>query len=588
MGLMQKAIETYDAMEHLAGVEIEGRETLAPIGHLITGAKIEITIDRNGAFIQARAVDMKIVIPVTEKSSGRTSKPEAHPLCEQLGYMLPGTEKYSLYLKGLEAWAGSEFTNPKINAILQYVKTGTIAEDLAKADLIKYDEKGKLKNEKDMICWIVHGLGEKSGPVWNDLELQKEFQKYYEKTQDKNETVTCMLTGVQTAEAGQHLKGVFSFNGNAKIISANDKANFTYLGRFMTDQEALTVGYEASQKAHNALKWLISNQGTVRGGRAFLCWNPHGRQTGNPMNPLCQFSADQKPSPTEYRDQLRKAIDGYKAALPDGEEVIIASFDAATTGRLAIAYYAELQGSDFIERLALWDGTCCWFDRNYGTSSPALNRIIERAFGVQRGNDENAKIEIDDKNYATQLEGLLSCKLNKELFPTGILRSIVAKAENLQIYNRKNRRDLLFTACAVIRKYYIDHYKEEIGMALEPGRHDRSYQFGRLLAVMEKIERDTFDAGEEREPNAMRLQSIFVQRPAYATKIIMDQLKNGYYPRLRSGQRVYYDRLIGDIMEEIDSFGAEAYNRPLTETYLPGYYLQKNALYTKKEEKGEN
>ena len=125
-------------------------------------------------------------------------------------------------------------------------------------------------------------------------------------------------------------------------------------------------------------------------------------------------------------------------------------------------------------------------------------------------------------------------------------------------------------------------------MALEPGRHDRSYQFGRLLAVMEKIERDTFDAGEEREPNAMRLQSIFVQRPAYATKIIMDQLKNGYYPRLRSGQRVYYDRLIGDIMEEIDSFGAEAYNRPLTETYLPGYYLQKNALYTKKEEKGEN
>ena len=50
-------------------------------------------------------------------------------------------------------------------------------------------------------------------------------------------------------------------------------------------------------------------------------------------------------------------------------------------------------------------------------------------------------------------------------------------------------------------------------MALEPEKKDRSYQFGRLLAVMEKAERDTYDSGEGREPNAIRLQSIFCQRP---------------------------------------------------------------------------
>ncbi len=120
-------------------------------------------------------------------------------------------------------------------------------------------------------------------------------------------------------------------------------------------------------------------------------------------------------------------------------------------------------------------------------------------------------------------------------------------------------------------------------MALEPTRRDRSYQFGRLLAVLEKIEADTYDKSETRETNAMRMQSVFVRRPGYATKIIMDQLKNGYYPRLKPGQRVFYDRLIGEIIEQLSLFPEEEYNKSLSETYLPGYYLQKNALYTKKE-----
>jgi CRISPR-associated protein Csd1 len=119
-------------------------------------------------------------------------------------------------------------------------------------------------------------------------------------------------------------------------------------------------------------------------------------------------------------------------------------------------------------------------------------------------------------------------------------------------------------------------------MALEPERKDRSYQWGRMLAVMEKIELDTYDSSEARETNAIRMQSIFVQRPGYAARVIMDQLKSAYYPRLPKGARIYYDRMIGEIMEQLSSYPPEIYNKPLTEMYLPGYYLQKNAFYTKK------
>ena len=122
-------------------------------------------------------------------------------------------------------------------------------------------------------------------------------------------------------------------------------------------------------------------------------------------------------------------------------------------------------------------------------------------------------------------------------------------------------------------------------MALEPERKDRSYQWGRLLAVMEKIERDTYDPDEKREPNAIRMQSVFVKRPGYAFMVIMEQLKNAYYPRLHVGLRTKYERLISEIMEQLHLSleDSEDYGKPLTESYLPGYYLQKSALYTKKE-----
>lgn len=188
---------------------------------------------------------------------------------------------------------------------------------------------------------------------------------------------------------------------------------------------------------------------------------------------------------------------------------------------------------------------------------------------------------MDDKIIAPQMQRLLSCRIDQAAFPLDIMQAIVTRAENMQNYSPFNRDTLLFTACAVIQKYYIDHQKEAFDLALEPERKDRSYQWGRILAVLEKIERDTYDNGEKREPNAIRMQAVFVRRPAYAFRVVMEQMKQAYYPRLSVGTRIYYDRLIGEIMEQLSQDVCN-YEKPLTESYLLGYYLQKSALYTRK------
>ena len=580
MGLFQKAIETYDAMESLAGKSIVDKETLAPIGHMITTASIEITVDADGNFVRAQKIDKKIPIPCTEESAGRSSAPAAHPLCDNLTYVGEIDEnKHNVYLEEVCAWTESEYGNPKLDVIYKYLLRNHVLTDLKKAEVIELDDKGKLKEEKALVTWRVEGLGAESGAVYEDQQLMHDFFEFYMQKRNPKKGL-CMASGEEDCLAVQHLKGVSNFSGNAKLISSNDTSNFTYRGRFLNSDEALTVGYVSSQKAHNALKWLLSNYGIGLGDRRLVAWNPKGKEIPKVNLPLLEIS-NNKVVPSDYKEQLKKVLNGYKETLPSNDSVVIAAFEAATSGRLSVTYYNELQGSDFLDRLYDWDMTCCWYDNRWGTGSPLLFQIISFAFGTQR---ENGKVECDNKILSQQMQRLISCRVDRTLFPRDILRNLIIKSSNIRIYSKENADKLLFTTCAVIKKCKHDYLKEEWEMALDETSADRSYLFGRLLAVLEMIEKKAI-GDEERETNAIRIQAFFCQRPLTAFSQIMTNLKTSYYPRLGSGIKVYYEKLIGEIMDKISLSPEDEIDKPLAETYLLGYYLQKNAFYTKKETK---
>ena len=596
MGLFQKAVETYDNMKSLAGVESEERKAaLAPIGFITTGVQIEITVTEDGEFRGAEQIfdisedskgksqksEKKIIIPATQKSAGRSStsaKTSPHPLCDKLMFMCPeNKESYEAYLEQLQDWCDSEFACPKIKAILKYVKKGTIPADIASV--------GKVKDD-DFVCWRVLSTDcAEPEEVWKSPSVIDSYANYCQsKTDTSSERALCYVSGEITTPAQLHLKGVVSFAGNAKLISSNDATNFTYKGRFSGDSEALTVGFISSQKAHNALKWVVSNDGFRYGNRMFVCWNPKGKKTKNPFASLFpDFSeAEENPTPTNYREILAKTVLGYKNNFKPEDETVTAVFEAASKGRLSVCYYSEMKAEDFLERLRFWDETTAWLHRTFGVTSPNLRNIADAAYGVPRTIGENQTVETDEKVLAIAMQRLLLCRLEKAPFPADIMRSAVQKCSSLQLYDKLNREKQLFTTCAIIKKYIYDRFKEEWNMALEPEKKNRSYQFGRLLAVLEKAERRAFDNSEKREPNAIRMWSLFVKRPMYATTVIIEQLKNAYYPRLEPGKRGYYDKLIGGIMRVISEFPENEIGKPLGEEYLMGYYLQKDALCQKK------
>lgn len=601
MGLLQMAYETYDKAEKDYVGKIRGdiREPLAPVSHAVTSAGVEITVDQKGCFVHADIVDKdnaKTVIPVTEESVGRTSAPCAHPLCEQIGYLdQRNSEKYKLYINQLKEWMESPYTHPMLKPIYAYVSGGSIIDDLLRSACVKPgDKEGTVKDEKVLVRWRIIGIGDESGECWTNRTLQKAFSAWYMSTLDESNKVICSITGEESLPAKQHIKGIVALNGNAKLISSNDKINYTYRGRFLDDSEVVSIGYIASQKAHNTLKWLIANQGVSFGGRTFICWNtemrPLPKPTGIMRPPIEKNESDPIFLLSDYKKSLRDALQGWKTDLPVKSKAVIASFDAATSGRLSLNYYNELQASDFLERLAWWDETCCWLNGSWGIQSPPIYKIIQFAYGTLRSN----RMEVDDKVSRQIMMRLLSCRIDKVLLPIDIVKRLVDKCQCLELYaddkeSEYLRRSLLYITCAVIRKYYIDHFKEEWSMALEPEKKDRSYQYGRLLAVFEKMEKDTYQTGEDRETNAIRMQSIFVKKPLYATRIIYEQINRAYAPRLREGQRKYYEKLIGDIMAVISDLPDYDQDKALADTYILGYCLQKNELYKsrKKEENNE-
>lgn len=600
MGLFQKAVETFDCHQHLAGISQAGREPLAPIAHWVTTANIEITINADGGFLSAKAVDKnepKIIIPVTEASVGRTkaAAKAPHPLCDKLSYFVPyNSEKRELYLTKLQEWKDSDYSHPKLEAVYQYVREGSILQDLEQADLI-HPSKGKLKEKEEdyIICWNIVGADpNKDSACWRDQDLFRAFTQYYESLLISRPKDLCMISGDRTDMASSHVRGVVPTHGMAKLISSNDDSNvsFTFLGRFTDKRQAATIGYEASQKAHNALHWLVTSQGVAFGKRTFLCWNPQGIEVCTATGPF-RLHTQKIIKPSDYQEDLKKTLSGYRTTLTPDKGVVIAAFDAATSGRLSLTYYNELTGSDFLERLYQWDRWCCWYNGRFGIQAPSLYQIASCACGIEHTEKGTTKLKVKDEIMRQQMQRLVSCRIDQARMPADLKKLLVNRASTPQAFEPDNWKQVLFVACAVMHKYYYDTKGWDI-MAWTLNTENRSFQYGRLLAMMDWAERQYYrktnkKTDEERQSNALKALSEFRRRPFQTYERVNRQLEHAYLPRVDGWARAKYERQRDEIMGILSTFPAAELGKPLDDIYLMGYSLQRNELYKKAEKSSD-
>jgi CRISPR-associated protein Csd1 len=619
MSWIQKLYETY---EKNSGHEPDGSDLLMPISHTTQQVQIEIVLDADGTFKRAMVLDKgacTTMIPCSEESGGRAgSKPAHHPLCDKLqyvagdflefggevtsGFSKQPEEPYQKFLAALRTWSTSDWGHPKLNAILCYVERGNIISDLTSAGILLLNSDKKILKKWDgdkdkipaifkviqatqtpdeaFVRWRVEELGNPISSTWQDQLLIESWIRYYQERQTKRGY--CMATGEDKALAIQHPAKLRHGGDKAKLVSSNDTTGFTFRGKFIDADEAVGVGFEVTQKAHNALRWLIARQAYRSGDQVVVSWAVGGKQVPNPLLstldllgievPIQMTACQISDVAQAFAIRLRDAIRGYAKELATTEDIVVMGLDSATPGRMAISYYRELKGSEFLIRIEAWHTKCAW-PQNFGkdrkfTGAPAPRDIAEAAYGVR----------VDDKLRKAAVERLLPCIIDGLPLPRDLVESTSRRASNRVGFEDKwEWEKCLGIACSLFKGNQTERNYQ---MTLETDRRTRDYLYGRLLAIADNIEeRALFVASEKRDTTAARLMQRFADRP-YSTWRNIELALVPYKTRLRAARGGFLfkvDTLLDDVMNTFlgDDFTQDT---PLSGEFLLGYHCQRQSL----------
>jgi CRISPR-associated protein Csd1 len=621
MGWMQKLYETYEQCADAPQFE---KAPLLPVNHTPQQAHIEIVLDQNGTFQRAARVNREsTVVPASEDSAGRTTNIMPHPLCDKIQYCASdyerfgGTKKsgFSEYVEQLRAWQ-KKYPAVKVQAVLHYVERGTLVADLLEAKILSCDADNKLLTEwtaegpgpdllkmltphpktkkRDQgdafIRWRVQVPGDPNSAVWQDPAVVDSWINYSASVGDIRGL--CMVTGEVVTLAVKHPKRVRHPGDGARLLSSNDTTGFTFLGRFECAAHAFGVGSIVTQKAHSALRWLIERQGR-KGDQVFVAWAVSGSNVPDPLQNTAELFEVAENENAVQDDQyggdagqhfalrLKKAIAGYRARLSDSDNVVVIGLDSATSGRLAITYYRELTGSEFLDRITTWHERCSWSQNysknNHFTGAPAPVDIAEAAYGKPLGRKQELR--------KATVERLLPCIVDGRPLPRDLVESAVRRAANRVGLGKWEWEKCLGVACSIVRGSSKENYE----MSLEEDRTTRDYLYGRLLAIAENIEdRALYVAKETRDTTAAKLMQRFASHP-FSTWRNIEIALVPYRTRLRANRPAVLlvrEKLLDAVQ---CMFRSEDFTNDtkLSGEFLLGYHCQRAALWNRGKNDGQ-
>jgi len=595
-----------------------------------------IVIDGNGTFVRSdkiekanhkKGIDTEIItIPVTEKSLGRSSGVSPHPVFDQYGYLKGTGKKYDAYLCQLRDFAKSEYATDQVRAIDQYASNGTVASDLS----------GMPLKDKTNVVFQVEIAGCPQAKVWKDETFFNAWHQYYvdrkrksaekrkcakykladkekrpsaekkklqEQAKLKDRISLDYITGLEQPIATSHSKKISNASANSKLVSDNDKTNYTFRGKFSKSTEAVSIGYETTQKAHQFLRYLINDRGHYCGEQVILSFAIGSTEKllpppieENSIWGILQESRTATESDVrinlraetgfDYANALRQSLAGFghSKALGQHAKTVVLALDAATTGRLAITFYRELDRNEYLEKIAQWHSGCKWHQKFWSKhnekyvpyiGAPSVDRIIEAVHGRPRGGKDESYTKI--KKAAR--ERLLRSVFDGALLPADYVTAAIRRASNpLGIskggkFDRSAFEQVVSTACALVRKDSQQrNMKEDYKLSVELDRTDRDYLYGRLLGAADMLEEYAlYKKDNDRVVTAaIRHMQSFVMRPFRTWQTIHGCL-NPYI------QTAKYSFAFGEIQAVMDNFLPEDYEKdvPLNGSYLIGYYHER-------------
>lgn len=627
MDFFTSLLKAYEKAEEIGLVDQQSGDNpvLLPIYHtsLKSNGKniIAVKLDQDGSFYKAEFMydNQTIIFPVTANSVARSgSNPAPHPLVDKFSYYIPEVSQlqYDDFHKQLASWI-AYCEEGKVKDFLMKIQHFILQTDFLSSILqslygehyqreglkITYSDSDGKNKTVDLSAYflefsIVRFNGFKDESVTSYKELHQSYISFVRANQYN--LGICNISGRTEQITNKH-RGLM---GNAKIISVSNKGE-AYKGRFKEREDVFSVGYETSEKIHLMIKYLLENKNssTWLGSSQYLInWfsddlaNESQLDIVKPVfNELFEDDIDQKDSsvflkPNQVNKKIRSSFIKGRKLFGNDATYYVAILNKTSNGRIALKYFRQLQVSQLLKNLESWQENYSWEPKtkveDYKFRTPTFSEIINAAYGV----DRERYLELDNDSFKSdQYQQLVTALIDGNPVPSTIVKKLETNIKQRQKYPN-HWSQVQQISLAILHKQYGREFKP----MLDHENTNRSYLFGRLLAIFElmelkkyEIENPNKDKKESnRITNAERYWNAYTSQPAKLMMNLTNKIKpyeeavklnaHGIFHKLDK-ERAEIVQLLSPLMAKKDI------NDPLDYQFIFGYYAEKQFFYTKQE-----
>lgn len=603
----------------------EDKSLLLPLYHnsMKSNGKniLEIKLDKSSNLLGATFLnkDEIVIFPVTEESVSRSSGVSPHPLFDNFDYLIKNNSKKSTaYLEGLRSWLNYEdidfvrifydFINND-NAFSKILEMLYGDYKIKDNKNVEYVDKSGKKGKKTTVDFskiylsykVENYIDLKDVSITENKELHEKYIEYINcvLTNDGSlPKIICNISGKEDYLCLKHQPLI----GSAKLISQITANNENYFGRFTSPDQTIKIGKTTSQKVMIMAKSLLDCKNTCRwlGGMTYaISWfsddilNDSQFDISKNIKIGKKFFSELLDNEEEYSnneigyliggvesENIIKSFTNGKILFSLDSSYYFAIIDKISNGRVSVKYFNEIKNSDLIENIKHWQENYHWFgysnDKGEFNYTPGLRRFIFAAYGIER----EGRLDIDNDSFLTsQVSNIIASLIEGRKMPQNIIKALENNIKNRQKY-KKTWKEVKLCALSALRDKGGVNSK-----MLDREKTDRSYLYGRLLALYESIESNTYSKDDSRITNAEKLWSSFINNPV-TINFRLRTLVMPYRFKLKADEKKI--KLCEKIDNEItivsnlisDNYNHEnpTYNKPLGPAFIFGYEGQKNYI----------
>ena len=423
------------------------------------------------------------------------------------------------------------------------------------------------------------------------ISVPEEAEEQSEASEVGEIRAMCLVSGAMDEIARLHepkIKGVGGAQSSGALLVSFNASAYESYGK--SQSYNAPVGAAITDKYTKALNHLLEqrNRRITLGDSTVVFWADHSNNVLE--DAISEMFSEPLPNegPVIEEDQnrlleaeilLKQLRDGTEATeiLPDDQPTKFFLLGLSpNASRISVRLWVEADAAELKRRLGQ-------HLRDIALVNNREDRLLTlRRIVTATGRRDKKKAKFDTENVSPQLAGdLARSVLAGAAYPQSFLATMLRRihSDGEVAYARV----AAIKAC-LLRNSRLRGNPLEVTVKLNPADTNAAYNCGRLFALLKKVQTDSAD-GELNTTIKDRYFSSASTTPALVFPRLF-RLSQHHLAKLETGQKIYYDRRLGEVMGLIDQFPRQLALEDQGR-FVIGYFHQRQDLYTSKKDKEE-